>query len=125
MRLGILHLFKFLNIQPHNLVVVEVVLGVADDLVVFVAFAGNEDDIVFAGKGASRLDGGLAVNNHQGGQSLLRCQAFEHIIQDGLRVFVTRIVRRQNHLRRACFGYLRHHRTFAFVTIAAAADDGD
>ncbi len=53
------------NIQPHNLVVVEVVLGVTDDLVVFVAFAGNEDNIVLAGKGASRLDGGLAVDDNQ------------------------------------------------------------
>ena len=60
-----------LDIFLYDLVVVEVVLDALDDLVVFMAFAGDEDDIPGTGKGASRLDSCGAVFDDEGGAQLL------------------------------------------------------
>lgn len=58
-----------LKVFAYDLVVVEMVLDAFDNLVVFVAFAGNKNDIVGLSHTASGLDSSLAVGNDKRGLS--------------------------------------------------------
>ena len=113
------------KVLSHDFVVVEVVFDALDDLIVFVSFAGDEDDVTFLGEDAGGLDGGLAVLDDKGGAQLILRKPGSHIAQDIRGFLIARVVAGQYQLVGVALGYLRHHGAFALVAIAAAADDGD
>ena len=112
-----------LNILSDLLMVVEVGLDAFDDLVVLVAFAGDEDDVTGLGEGTGGLDGCSTVFDDEGREEFVRRESVGHVLEDGGGFFVTGVVGGEDELFGAAFGYLRHHRSFAFVTVAATADN--
>ncbi len=108
-----------LKILLYLLVVVEVVLDAFDDLVVLVSFAGDEDDVAGLGEGAGGLDGCSTVFDDEGRAQFVRRESVGHVLEDGGGFFVTGVVGGEDELFGAAFGYLRHHRAFAFVSISS------
>ena len=100
--------------------VVKMVLYAFDDLVVLMPLAGYEDHIPRLRKRAGGLYRCLAVLDYQGTAQFLFRQSGFHVIQDIRRLLVARVVGGQNQLLAASLGYLRHHRTLAFIPVAAA-----
>src|SRR5262249_37546510 len=110
---------------PRDFTVVEVVFRVADDLIIFVAFARDQNDVAAARLGEGKGDRGAAVRldtdfGGNGGIGL-SVHAGQNLFNDGLRVFAARIVGGHDGdlgLRR---GETAHDRAFGAVAIAAAA----
>ena len=90
--------FQMSNVRilANLLVVVKMMLDALDDLVVFVSFSGNEDDIVLLRQRAGSLDSGCAVLDDERAAQFLRRQSVRHVLEDILRFFVTRVIRGQD-----------------------------
>src|SRR4051812_28285993 len=96
--------------------------GGADDLVIFVAFAGEEDDVAGLGQGDGHADGGTAVGLDGdfvfgfpvGGE------AGANFFDDGVGVFGARIVAGENDLVGEALGDGGHLGTLGAIAIAAA-----
>ena len=88
-------------------------------------FAGNEDDIALLRHHGCRADGLLAINNRHHLLHLLRSEARQHVVDDVLRLFKTRIITGDDDAVALLHGLLRHERAFALVAIAAGTADRD
>ena len=89
------------------------------------SLSGYEDDVALLGERTRGLDGRCTVFDDECRAQFLSRQAIRHVLEDIRRLFVTGVIGGQDELLAAALGDLRHHGSFAFVAVAAAADDGD
>src|ERR1051326_7843351 len=99
------------------------VLGVADDLIVLVAFARDENQVAGARLSKSKGDGGAAVGldmdlRRDGGIGGF-VHAGPYLGDNGIRVFVARIVRGDDGDLGLCRRQMSHDRALAAITVAA------
>ena len=100
-------------------------LHVAYYLVVLMSLASHEYHIALVRHHAGCLYSLSAVSYHYDVLHLLVVQSCEHIVDDSLRVLLSRIVGSYNHLVRSSDSRLSHHRPLALVSVSATAHDGD
>ena len=84
------------------------------------AFAGDEDDVTGLGESAGGLDGCGAILDDESREEFVGRESVRHVLEDSRGFFVARVVGSQDELFAALFRDLSHHRSFAFVTVAAA-----
>ena len=96
----------------------------ADGLSFFVSFAGQKHQITLPRLSDGQFDGVMTIwLDDDRGRSV--AQPGEHLVDDRQRVFSPRIIRGEDHHITARASRAAHQRTFAAITIAAAAEHGD
>ena len=109
----------------HDFLVVEMVLYPLDFLIVFMAFACNQDDIALLGEHTCRADGLTAVNDADDLFHLLRGEACQHVVDDVLRFFKPWVVAGDDHFVALFHSLLCHDGAFALVAVTAGTTYGD
>src|SRR5579859_2163643 len=103
--------------------VVEVVFLGSDNLVVFVAFAGDEDDVAGGGVGEDADDGGAAVDLDGGGAAGGWGEAGDDLVEDRLGVFGSGVVAGDVEGIGEFFGGAGHSGALGAVAVATAAEE--
>ena len=101
------------------------VLYMIDFLIVFVAFARNEQHAAVGQHHASGLDGLAAVLNDQHIALEIGGDTFLHILQNLVGVFGAWIVGSQNHLMAVSTCNFRHHGTLERIAVATTTHHGN
>src|SRR5205085_12158293 len=96
---------------------------IADDLIRFMAFAGDDDDIIVAGVIDCARDRLTAVRHADVLPGAAR--AALDVVEDGLRLLGARVVARENRKVGQLYSDRAHLRTFLLVAIAAASEQHD
>ena len=100
-------------------------LFVADDLVVLVAFAGQEDGGSFRGGEDGGPDGFAAVRDEEGLRHAVPVQPGADVADDGFRVLGPAVVGSDHEPVGQAGGDLRHLGTLGLVPVPAAAEQAD
>ena len=108
---------------PTSLLVVEVVFYVADDLIGFVPFARDEQDVARPGEHCGGADGLGTVDDAQ--EPGAGVEAGGHLVEDRPGRLVARVVRGEDGRIGVFHRDLRHLGPFGAVAVAAAAADDD
>src|SRR5688500_16891421 len=90
-------------------------------LVLFMSFAGNQNNIIGTGHANGHFNGLPAVGYGKRFFSGTHTQPCFHIGQYLLRIFGTRIVAGKNDFVAVFASHFTHYRPFGFIAIAAAA----
>ena len=107
----------------YHFVVVEVVFHPLNYLIIFMSLACHEDYIARLCHCAGGADGFPAVHDADDAAPLTAVEACQHIVYYLLRVFVARVVARNNDTVAVLDGFLRHEGALALVPVAASAAD--
>ena len=97
----------------------------ADDLVVFMAFARDQQDVSGPSQAHGRTNGITTIGNHVVLQRRFELQRFAnsdlHIQKDRQRIFCSGVIRCQNHNIAEFHGGAAHFRTFPAVSITTTS----
>ena len=93
-------------------------------LIVFVSFAGNEDNVSRLRQQTGGLYGVFPIGDTDCLLQIVFVQACQHVIDDVLRLFEAGIVGSDDNTVAQTGGLLGHDRTFPFVAVAACANYG-
>ena len=97
--------------------VVEVVLHALNDLIILMPLSSNEDNIARLRHRACSTNGFTAVHNADNTASLTGIKPRQHIVYYLLRVFIARIIARENNTIAVPCSLLRHKRTLTLVAV--------
>ncbi len=92
-------------------------------LIFFMSLACHKHHVALLSHRTCLADGFTAVDNALNSVFFCNVNPAHHVIDDGLRVFKTRIVTRENHKVALTDSLSSHQRTFAFVAVATRTTD--
>ncbi len=108
--------------MPCDFAIVERNLGRAEDLVIFVAFAGQQDDVVGSGRVDRRLDRRAAVRLNGDPRIGRILEARKDVLDDFERILGSRIVAGHEDPVGHLPAHAGHSRPFGLVSVASAAE---